>query len=405
MRRTIGRCGRESGVWRSRLAPASARPRSFRRLLVTSVQRRAPAQCAAPNSLSPRQQRRRRRQWLWRRSGRRSAAAAPIARSRAASGLVRPRRKPGGPSRTPVRLLGGFCRLHARGVEVFDGRSFSGRPLLGNPLPSDLASGGFRRRHVVFVPQGRWRLRWASCGFASLLRLVLALAATAGLCADPSDAPTEVDAAVVLAADVSRSIDDGEFALERRGYAEAIQSQKLLNAISTGPHGAIALAYVEWAGESEQMIVVDWAVIRNAADAHAFATSLSGAPRSFVGRTAIGSAINFASALFSDPKFATDLRVIDVSGDGTSNQRSPVTAARDAAVGAGATINGLTIFNRRAAAMGGYLALHTNPPGGLAQYYRENVIGGTGAFVVPIDDFNSFGDAMVHKLVNEIAGR
>jgi len=90
--------------------------------------------------------------------------------SRAASGLVRPRRKPGGPSRTPVRLLGGFCRLHARGVEVFDGRSFSDRPLLGNPLPSDLASGGFRRRHVVFVPQGRWRLRWASCGFASLLR-------------------------------------------------------------------------------------------------------------------------------------------------------------------------------------------------------------------------------------------
>src|SRR5271166_6221022 len=253
--------------------------------------------------------------------------------------------KAGGPSRTPVRLLGGFCRLHARGVEVFDGRSFSGRPLLGNPLPSDLASGGFRRRHVVFVPQGRWRLRWASCGFASLLRLVLALAATAGLCADPSDAPTEVDAAVVLAADVSRSIDDGEFALERRGYAEAIQSQKLLNAISTGPHGAIALAYVEWAGESEQMIVVDWAVIRNAADAHAFATSLSGAPRSFVGRTAIGSAINFALALFSEVKFATDRRVIDVSGDGTSNQRSPVTAARDAAVGAGATINGLTIFN------------------------------------------------------------
>ena len=184
--------------------------------------------------------------------------------------------------------------------------------------------------------------------------VVLALAASAGRCADAVDAPTEVDAAVVLAADVSRSIDDGEFALERRGYAEAIQSQKLLDAISTGPHGAIALSYVEWAGEGEQMIVVDWAVIRNAGDARAFATSLSGAPRSFVGRTAIGSAINFALALFSEAKFATDRRVIDVSGDGTSNQGSPVTAARDAAVGAGATINGLTIFNRRAAAMGGY---------------------------------------------------
>jgi Protein of unknown function (DUF1194) len=231
------------------------------------------------------------------------------------------------------------------------------------------------------------------------------LAVAAGRWAGAADAPAEVDAAVVLAADVSRSIDDGEFALERRGYAEAIQSQKLLDAISTGPHGAIALAYVEWAGESEQMIVVDWAVIGNAADARAFAAALGAAPRSFVGRTAIGSAINFAFALFSKAKFAADRRVIDVSGDGTSNQGSPVTAARDAAVGAGAIINGLTIFNRRAAAMGGYLALHTNPPGGLAQYYRDNVIGGTGAFVVPIDDFNSFGDAMVRKLVNEIAGR
>ena len=96
--------------------------------------------------------------------------------------------------------------------------------------------------------------------------VVLALTASAYRWADAADAPTEVDAAVVLAADVSRSIDDGEFALERRGYAETIQSQKLLDAVSTGVHGAIALAYVEWAGESEQMIVVDWAVIRNAAD-------------------------------------------------------------------------------------------------------------------------------------------
>ena len=111
--------------------------------------------------------------------------------------------------------------------------------------------------------------------------VVLALAASAGRWADAAGAPAEVDAAVVLAADVSRSIDDGEFALERRGYAQAIQSQKLLDAISTGPHGAIALTYVEWAGESEQMIVVDWAVIRNAADARAFAAALSGAPRSF----------------------------------------------------------------------------------------------------------------------------
>ena len=103
----------------------------------------------------------------------------------------------------------------------------------------------------------------------------------------------------------------------------------MLDAISTGSHGAIALAYVEWAGESEQKIVVDWAVIRNATDARAFAASLSGAPRSFVGRTAIGSAINFALALLSEVKFGTDRRVIDVSGDGTSNQGGIVTLAKN----------------------------------------------------------------------------
>jgi hypothetical protein len=176
-----------------------------------------------------------------------------------------------------------------------------------------------------------------------------------------------------------------------------------MDAVSTGPHGAIELAYVEWAGDSEQKLVVNWTVIRNAADAGAFAILLTGAPRSFVGRTAIGSAIDFSFALFPETSFTTDRRIIDVSGDGTSNQGRAVTTARDAAVEGGAVINGLTIFNRRAAALGGYLAQHTNPPGGLAQYYRDNVIGGRGSFVVPIDDFNSFADAMTRKLVNEIA--
>jgi len=214
-------------------------------------------------------------------------------------------------------------------------------------------------------------------------------------------APT-VDAAVVLAADFFRSINDDEFVLERQGYAEAIQSSKLMDAISTGPNGAIALAFVEWPGESEQKVVVDWMVIRKPDDARAFAAALTGAP--LVCRTN-------GDRLVNRPRLrpvCCDLdrdhrKVIDVSGDGTSNQGRPVTAARDAAVEAGAVINGLMIFNHRAAAMGGYLALHTNPPGGLAHYYRENVIGGAGAFVVPIDDFGSFGDAMLRKLVSEFA--
>jgi hypothetical protein len=216
-------------------------------------------------------------------------------------------------------------------------------------------------------------------------------------------APVAVDAAIVLAADVSRSIDDDEFALQRRGYADAIRSQQLIDAVSTGPHGAIALAYVEWAGDGEDKVVVDWAVIRNETDAQAFATALTAAPRSYVGRTAIGTAVDFSFAMFAESAFSTHRRVIDVSGDGTNNQGRTVTEARDAAVGAGAVINGLAIYNKKAAAMGGYLALHTNPPGGIAQYYRDNVIGGSGAFVVPIDDFKTFGEAMMRKLVNEIA--
>ncbi len=219
----------------------------------------------------------------------------------------------------------------------------------------------------------------------------------------PARADDAVDAAVVLAADVSRSINDEEFDLQRRGYAAAIVSDKLMEAIRSGPHGAIALAYIEWAGEGEQTIVVDWKVVRNAADAQAFANALASSPRSFLGRTAIGSALDFAVGLFGETNIAADRKVIDVSGDGTSNQGRPVGEARDAALRAGAVINGLSIFNRRAAAQGGYLALHTNPPGGLAQYYRDNVIGGLGAFVLPIDDFGNFGDAMIRKLTAEIA--
>jgi hypothetical protein len=224
-----------------------------------------------------------------------------------------------------------------------------------------------------------------------------------GAAASPARSGEAVDAAIVLAADVSRSINDEEFDLQRRGYAAAIVSDKLMEAIHAGPHGAIALAYVEWAGEGEQTIVVDWTVLRAPGDATKFAAVLTAAPRNFVGRTAIGSALDFAMGLFAEGGIAADRKVIDVSGDGTSNQGGAVAEARDAAVKAGAVINGLSIFNRRAAAAGGYLALHTNPPGGLAQYYRDNVIGGPGAFVLPIDDFSKFSDAMIRKLTAEIA--
>jgi Protein of unknown function (DUF1194) len=219
-----------------------------------------------------------------------------------------------------------------------------------------------------------------------------------------ADGPdTAVDAAVVMAADVSRSINDDEFSLQQKGYADAITSPQLLDAIKTGTHGAIALCFVEWAGADEQKVVVEWAVIRNAADAQRFADALLASQRTFVGRTAIGSAIDFAWGLNAETAFHADRHIIDVSGDGTSNQGRSVEEARDEAVKAGAIINGLSIFNQRAAAMNNYLALHTNPPGGLANYYKDHVIGGPGSFVLPIDNFGSFGDAMVHKLLQEIS--
>jgi len=212
-----------------------------------------------------------------------------------------------------------------------------------------------------------------------------------------------VDVTLVLAADVSRSIDEEEFALQRRGYAAAIADPRVLDAIRSGRHGAIAVSFVEWAGENEQKTVVDWMVVGEAADARKVSDAIAGAPRSFVGRTAIGSAIAFSRGLIDESGFTADRTVIDVSGDGTSNQGQSVGEARDAAVGAGVTINGLAIFNQRAAAEGGFLALHTNPPGGLAKYYRENVIGGAGAFVVQIDDFKTFEEAMIRKLISEIS--
>jgi len=232
---------------------------------------------------------------------------------------------------------------------------------------------------------------------------VLALSALLIVAPIPSSGSPALDVKIVLAADVSRSIDEGEFALQQRGYAAAIADPRVIDAILAGRHGAIAVAFVEWAGAGEQQTVIDWKVIASGADARAFADALGQAPRAFVGRTAIGSAIDFSFGVLGAPGLDADRAVIDVSGDGTSNQGRAVTDARDAATGAGVTINGLAIFNRSAAAQNGYLALHTNPPGGIDKYYRDNVIGGFGSFVIRIDDFNSFEQAMIEKLISEIS--
>jgi len=246
-------------------------------------------------------------------------------------------------------------------------------------------------------------MRVVHVGVAICVALMALAAVGASIPTEPARAAQALDVKLVLAADVSRSINDSEFDMQRRGYAAAITNPRVLDAIQGGRHGAIAVSFLEWAGEGEQKIVVDWTLIGGADDARKFAATLLEAPRSFLGRTAIGSAIDFSMGVMSESAFDADRAVIDVSGDGTSNQGRSVTEARDAAVGAGVTINGLSIFNQRAAQEGGYLALHTNPPGGLDKYYRENVIGGFGSFVLRIDDFKDFEEAMIRKLVTEIS--
>jgi hypothetical protein len=229
---------------------------------------------------------------------------------------------------------------------------------------------------------------------------LVCLAAMAGGSAGGARAET-VDLLLVLAADVSRSIDDEEFNLQRKGYANAITDPEVLSAIIGGKHHAIAVTFVEWAGAGEQNTVVDWTIVRDGEAAAAIASTMMSAPRSFVGRTAIGAAIDFAVQRLQTSPAEAERRVIDVSGDGTSNSGRPVTEARDEAVSAGITINGLAIINTRSSP--GY-AFHTQPPGGLPKYYRENVTGGPDSFLLTIEDFHSFADALTRKLVAEIAG-
>ena len=208
-----------------------------------------------------------------------------------------------------------------------------------------------------------------------------------------------VDLEVILAADVSRSIDDAEFDLQRKGYAAALTDPRVLAAIHGRPGAAIGVSFIEWSGDEDQQVVVDWTEIRDEEDAGSMAAAILAAPRSFMGRTSISAAIDFAMAHFTKSKWQAGRRIIDVSGDGTNNSGRAVTEARDQAISQGVTINGLAIINDKPNL--GYSA-HTQPPGGLPLYYRQNVIGGTNAFLLVVQDFNSFADAMAQKLAKEI---
>jgi hypothetical protein len=210
----------------------------------------------------------------------------------------------------------------------------------------------------------------------------------------------DVDVALVLVTDVSRSIDDTEFKLEKEGYASAFTDPKVLEAIRGGPAGKIAVSYVEFASSFEVRTVLDWTVIRDRVSADAFIHRLAAESRSFWGRTAISAGIDQGVQLLAETGLNAARRVIDVCGDGTNNAGREAADARDDAVKAGITINGLAIINEHPVS---WTFAHVQPPGGLANYYRENVTGGPGSFVLEVHDFASFGEAMTRKLVDEIA--
>ena len=220
------------------------------------------------------------------------------------------------------------------------------------------------------------------------------LAATSARAAD------SVDLLLVLAADVSRSVDSAKFQLQRSGYAAAISDPRVLDVIRSGPNGRIAVSFVEWSGIGAQKLVIDWTIIGDAKAAQEFSSQVIEAQRSFADRTSISGGIDFALTQLERAPFQSRRRTIDVSGDGTNNSGREVTAARDDAVAKGVTINGLVILSEQPLS---WNADHTNPPGGLETYYRNNVVGGPGAFVMVAQNFNSFGQAIINKLIAEIA--
>jgi hypothetical protein len=235
------------------------------------------------------------------------------------------------------------------------------------------------------------------------IALLVALVATVmAVCAGSSARADEgpVDLLLVLAADVSRSVDDGKFKLQRDGYAAAIVDPRVVRAMTGGPTGRIALVFVEWASEWEQKVVIDWTVVANARDAQSVSSRVREAERPYRGRTSISTAIDFSMGVLARSPFQADRRVIDISGDGTNNSGRDVVSARDEAVAKGVTINGLVILSEVPLATN---PSHTHPPGGLTAYYENNVIGGPGAFVIEAENFEAFGQLIISKLVKEIA--
>lgn len=229
---------------------------------------------------------------------------------------------------------------------------------------------------------------------------VILVALFAAALVPPARAAEKVDLLLVLAADVSRSVDNAKFKLQREGYAAAISNGRVLEAIRSGRNGRIAVLFMEWSGNGNQKVVVDWTAIDGPKAAQAFGDQLLELPRAFADRTSISGGIEAAVAQIARAPFSAERQTIDVSGDGTNNAGRDVTQARDDALRLGIAINGLVILSDTPMP---WNPEHTNPPGGLAKYYRDNVTGGPGSFVLEAKDFHSFGEAIIKKMIAEIA--
>ncbi len=238
---------------------------------------------------------------------------------------------------------------------------------------------------------------WLVNVFSRFLRAaVFALVLVPAGAALSADERVPVDVELVLAVDISYSMDFDELALQRDGYVLGITSKPFMDALSKGPHGRIAVTYVEWAGAAEQRIVIPWQMIDGPAAAENFAQQLRDAPLRRAYRTSISGAIKFSAALFGT-NYKGIRRVIDVSGDGTNNQGDLVEPARDEAVKKGITINGLPVMLKAPNS-----SMIDIPE--LDVYYQDCVIGGPGAFIVPVRERPQFAEAIQKKLVLEIAG-
>lgn len=203
--------------------------------------------------------------------------------------------------------------------------------------------------------------------------------------------PADVSVALVLAVDTSGSVSMSRFELQKHGYAAAFRNPQVLNAIRSLGTRSIAATMFQWTGPFLHVVAVDWALVNGAASAEGFAGAIDAAPRKlFGGGTSISGAIDYARTLLAQSPYKGARRIIDVSGDGSNNSGRPAAAARDEAVADGIGINGLPIL--------------TVEPG-LDHYYFANVIGGPGAFMVPVANYDNFADAILKKLINEIAAQ